>query len=260
MDFNTLLIVILGVVWGSFLTTVIWRVDNLPSIFRSRSRCTSCSEKIAWYDLIPILSFVMLRGRCRKCHKSLSFIYPFVEIISGIIFYLVYSLYAISWPSLLLVVIFSLFIVILGHDAIFMVVDDKVVYIAIALVVVYNVVVLHDHLAWVDLLKSGGLGLFIGIAIPATLVIVSKGRWMGEGDISLGALMGVFLGFPNIIVAYVLAFALGSVAGLALIAFGRKKIRDPLPFGPFLVPSTVVVFFWGEQIVNWYLKIAFLGG
>ena len=81
---------------------------------------------------------------------------------------------------------------------------------------------------------------------------------MGEGDISLGVLMGIFLGFPNIVAAYVIAFILGSVIGLLLIAFKRKKIRDPLPFGPFLVLSSIVIFFWGNQIISWYLKVAFL--
>lgn len=258
MDLNILLIVTLGVVWGSFLTTIIWRVDAFRSIFTSRSRCTDCDQELAWYDLIPIISFGILRGRCRKCRKRLSLIYPFVEVVSGIVFYLVYTLHAISWLSLLLVVIFSLFIIILGYDAIHMIVEDKIVYTAVLFAVVYNIVLLDDWLYWGELLKSAGIGLVIGVAIPAFLVLVSKGRWMGEGDISLGVLMGIFLGFPNIVAAYVIAFILGSVIGLLLIAFKRKKIRDPLPFGPFLVLSSIVIFFWGNQIISWYLKVAFL--
>lgn len=257
MDIQTILITIFGILWGSFLTVVVWRVDDLKSIFVSRSRCTDCEEEIGWYDLVPILSYGILRGKCRKCGKKISTLYPLMEVLTGLVFYLTYTNFGMSIESLLLVLIFSILIVTLGYDAIHMMIVDQFVWLGVALVVIYQFIAVNDWLLWRHVLALVGWGGLIGVSFPALLVLMSRGKWMGEGDISLGLLAGLFVGFPKIILAYILAFIAGSIYGLALMAIRRKKMSDPVPFGPFLVLGSIVAFYAGSRIIEWYLNIGY---
>lgn len=248
-------IFIFGLLWGSFLTVVIWRIDDLKTIFTDRSRCVNCKSEIAWYDLIPIISYGILRGRCRKCKHKISSIYPLIEFLTAATFVLVFLYAGVSWQSLFLIVIFSTLIVTLGYDAIHMLIVDQVVWLGLVIVVLYRLCFFGDWNNWINLLSNVGWGALIGIAVPLIVVFIGRGKWMGEGDVSLGLMIGILVGFPNILVAYIFAFILGSIYGLLLMAFNRKDIKDPIPFGPFLIIGSLIAFFAGAFLINWYIQI-----
>jgi len=252
------LVIALGLCWGSFLTVIIWRVDDLKSIFKSRSHCDNCRQEIHWYDLIPIISYGILIGKCRHCRQKISAIYPSIEALTGIIFLLTYIKFGISWESLLLVVLFSVLILVLGYDAIHMMVVDQFIWVAVAMAVVYQVFFGLDWSNWKPQLINLGIGILIGAAIPTLLVIFSRGKWMGEGDIGIGLIAGLVIGFPNILINYILAFFIGSIYGILMVAIKYKKMKDPIPFAPFMVIGIIITFFAGSVIFGWYQHLSFI--
>lgn len=246
---------IFGLLWGSFLTVVVWRIDDLKSIFIDRSRCVDCKSEIMWYDLIPLISYGILRGRCRKCKHKISSIYPIIELLTAITFILIYIYAGISLQSVLLALIFSLLIVTLGYDSIHMLIVDQIIWLGIILAIVYQLLNYGDWNNWIYLLQTVGWGALIGIAVPLLVVFIGRGKWMGEGDVSLGLMIGIIVGFPNILVSYIVAFVSGSIYGLLLVAIKRKSIKDPVPFGPFLIIGSLVAFFAGNYLINWYMQL-----
>ena len=255
MDLIIFLVIIFGLMWGSFLSVVIWRVDDLRSIIVGRSKCPHCEQKIKWYDLVPLISYGILRGRCRQCGAKISSLYPTIELISAVVAFLVYQKFGLSWEALIVWLIISTMVVTLGYDAIHMLVVDQVVWIGIVLVVVYQLVAKTPDTSWLAMGSTLGYGLLIGLGLPLLLVLMGRGKWMGEGDVMLGAMIGLFVGYPNIIVAYVIAFITGALFGISLLIAARKNLKDAVAFGPFLVLGSIVAFFYGRQLIDWYLGI-----
>lgn len=253
--FYIILITFFGLAWGSFLSVVIWRVDDARSIIFGRSKCTHCKQTLKWYDLVPLISYGLLCGRCRKCGEKISLLYPLIEIITGTIVLLLYFYVGLGWVAVVAWLIFSVLIVTLGYDAIHMLIIDQVVWLGVALVIVFHLISKSTDVSWLSVLPDFGIGLAIGLGVPLALMLMGRGRWMGEGDVMVGALIGLFLGYPNIIVAYVLAFILGSLYGVGLIIFSQKKLKDAVAFGPFLVIGTIAAFFFGAKLIGWYLGI-----
>ena len=246
---------ILGLIIGSFLNCVIWRLYKKESFLKGRSYCPECGHKLRWYDLVPVLSFVLLRGKCRYCKKPISWQYPLVEISTGLIFLFIFDLQSSTsnLQSLIklsfLLIISCFFIIIFVYDFRWYLIPDKVIYPAIVITFLYQL--------------SKGLGFWIlkpvlsailASAFFAIIVLVSRGKWMGRGDIKLAFLMGLFLGFPNIVVALFLAFLIGAIIGTGLILLKKKGLKSEIPFGPFLATGTFIALFWGGSLVNWYLN------
>jgi len=249
------LVAALGLCWGSFLTVVTWRIDDLKTIFINRSSCTSCNAEIRWYDLIPLVSYGILRGKCRDCHGRISGIYPLVEVLTALVFLAIYIKFGFIWLTILLVAIFSVLIVIFAYDALHFLVIDQAVWLGVGLVVLYQLIVI-DWEHWQPTAVSLGWGLLVGFLIPLGLVAISRGKWMGEGDIGLGCLVGLLVGYPSVFLAYFIAFALGSAYGLVAMALKKKSMRDPIPFSPFLVLGAMIAFFVGHAIINWYVHLS----
>ncbi len=253
---TVLLVVLLGLAWGSFLNVVICRIDNLRSIFRQRSHCPYCQSPIRWYDNIPLLSFVILRGRCRDCGKRISWQYPLVELVTAILFWLIWRNFGISWLALILALYFSALLVIAVYDLKTMLVVSEFAYLAIALAVIYQLVqVLTGRVVFSgEWLGMWLLGMAILGGIPAILVFYSREKWMGIGDILVGVTAGTILGGKLSLVALALAFVIGALVALALVAGQIKKFKDKIAFAPFLILGTLIAFFWGEFLLNWYLE------
>lgn len=237
----TFFIFILGLSVGSFLNSVIYRLETGESLLLKRSYCPNCRHQLSWYDLIPVLSFLFLKGRCRYCSQKISWQYPLVEISTGALFALIFSLQLIS--TLYLFIIASFLIVIFVYDLKHYIIPDKVVYPAVALALIFNFQI-------ASILSAAGAALFFG-----AVVLLSHGKWMGEGDVKLAALTGLLLGFPNIIVALFLAFFIGAIIGIGLILGRKKRLKSEVPFAPFLVSGTFGAIFFGEKIINWYLSL-----
>ncbi len=262
MIFFNIVIFIFGLVMGSFLNCVIYRLKKSESFLNGRSYCPHCRHKLTWPDLIPVLSFFILRGRCRYCQQKISWQYPLVEISTAIIFLLIFNFqFSISNGSLIpqfLILLYywtisAFLIVVFVYDLEHLIIPDQAVYPAIGLALIFNFQFLIFNQSPVfenAILSSLGAAIFFLL-----IILASKGKWMGLGDAKLAILMGLLLGFPNILVGLFLAFFIGAIIGLGLIIWGGKTLKSEVSFGPFLVAGTFIASFWGQNIINWYVHL-----
>ena len=251
-----IIVFIFGCVIGSFLNCVLYRTEHKKGFVKEGSFCPKCKHNLAWYDLVPIVSFAILGGKCRYCKKRIAVQYLIAEIATGTLFVLIFNFQfsifnefpIFQFSKLLcLLVIACLLEMIFVYDLKHFIIPDKFVFSAIGIIFFYQV--------------FGNYGILVNFVLAAVVAsgfffliwLVSGGKWMGFGDVKLAFLMGLFLGWPNILVALFLAFILGSIVGLALIALKKKGMKSEVPFGPFLITGTFLALFWGERIINWYL-------
>jgi len=261
MKFFLFLIAAVGLGVGSFINCVVYRVNNGLAPLKGRSICPRCKHQLAWKDNIPLLSFILLRGKCRYCGKPISWQYPIVELITGLLAIIIFQLSncelrIASYNLLIGWALLAIFV----SDLVYTTIPDEIVFPTMGLVAFF-------HLAGVEVVASpppsgpnGFLGGVLLVALGAAgffyfLVLVTKGRGMGMGDVKLVFLMGFLLGWPKIMVAIYLAFLTGAIIGVILILIGKKKFGQTIPFGPFLVTGTIIALFWGEKIFSWWLKI-----
>lgn len=258
-----LLLFLLGICIGSFLNVVIDRSAQGESIFFGRSHCDYCKHTLAWYDLIPVLSFIFLLGRCRYCGKKLSWQYPLIELLTGMLFVAVFQFSvfirqpADQFSILYSVKLFLLFSIIASLIALFMtdlkyeILPDGITLFGASAALLYAV--FFSGTIVNQLLAGLGTSLFFLL-----LYLATRRRGMGFGDVKLAILLGWFVGFPNIFLAVYLAFLTGGLTGIILILAKKKKLKgDKIPFGPFLIGGTVLTFFCGQQL--WQLTMRFLG-
>jgi len=248
-----IIVFLFGLIVGSFLNCVIYRLETGGSFLKGRSYCPRCKHRLGFFDLIPVLSFLVLKGRCRYCQKKISWHYPLVELLLGFLFVLLFWHFGFGIDLVFGFLVSAFLAVIFIYDLKHYLIPDKVIYPAIALAIVYDL--------WKSdfLLSIFGKSDFLISAISAAsfflaIVLISRGRWMGVGDIKLAFLMGLILGWPQILVAFSFAFFSGAIIGIGLVLANRKSFKSEVPFGPFLVAGTFVALFWGERIINWYLN------
>jgi len=234
--FFFLVIFLSGLAVGSFLNCIIYRLKTDQSFLRGRSFCPHCQHTLSWLDLIPVFSFFILKGRCRYCQKKISWQYPLVEIATGLLFLLIGNFQLPIFNF----IIAPLLIIIFVYDLKHYIIPDKIIYPAVIIAAIFN---------FTNWLSALGAALFFLV-----IVLVSRGKWMGVGDVKLGFLMGLALGFPNILVALFLAFMMGAIIGIGLIIASKKTLKSEVPFGPFLVAATFIAWFYGQRIVNWYIN------
>lgn len=245
------IVFVLGLIFGSFLNCLIYRLEAGRTFLKGRSFCPSCRHLLSWRDLVPVLNFIILRGKCRYCRKAISLQYPLVEMAAGLLFLLTVFYFSFDFLFCFFYLIFSCFlIVIFVYDLKHYIIPDRVIYPAIVLALSYQAIEGTGSTAGVGqypLLSAVGAAAFF-----LAVVLVSRGRWMGVGDIKLAFLMGLLLGWPNILVALFLAFFIGAAVGLGLMVSGQKSLKSEIPFGPFLVTGTFLALFWGSQLLGWY--------
>jgi len=247
---------ILGLIIGSFLNVVIVRLETNESILFSRSHCPHCHTPLKWFELIPLLSFVFQKGRCRYCQKKISWQYPLVELATGFLFLVIYSLGFQIWELGFYLLIACFLLIVFVYDFKYYLIPDEVIYPAIGLSIIFNFLVFLRILPagqnsdfilnWWNPFLSGFLvsGFFL------FLILITKGKGMGLGDVKLGFLMGLLLGWPRIIIALVLSFASGALVGLLLVFLKRKTLKSKIPFGPFLTASTLLTLLFGHYLVK----------
>jgi prepilin signal peptidase PulO-like enzyme (type II secretory pathway) len=248
-----------GLAVGSFLNCIIYRLEKNKTFVRGRSFCPHCKHVLVWQDLVPLLSFVVLKGRCRYCQKKISWQYPLVELATGILFVLIVNqslvnghLGALNLRVLLTIffqiIISSLLVVVFIYDLKHYIIPDEVIYSAITLSFFYRII--EKSFSLNVLLSTLSATIFF-----LSIFLISQGKWLGFGDVKLAFLMGLYLGFPNILVALFSAFLTGGLIGVTLIATKKKTLKSEVPFGPFLVTGTFMAMFWGEQLINWYWNL-----
>ena len=263
MILTTFFLFILGAAVGSFLNVVLYRSIIGQDWVRGRSRCDSCKKQIKWYDNIPLLSYFVLRGKCRHCNVQIALAHPVVEFLTGLLFAWWYlggsfffqltqapfqALQPLFWLTvgILLVMIFV-------ADILYLLIPDITVLLLLAITILYRMgLILAGIMQPTDLYNSL-LAMVLVFLFFASLWFFTGGRGMGLGDVKLVVPLSLLLGWPNIIVGLFVAFISGAVAGVVLIVLGKRKMGQVIPFGPFLVTGTVVALTFGDQILGWYL-------
>lgn len=241
-----ILVVLLGLVIGSFLNVVIARVPEGKSVWHPRSACPGCGALIAWYDNVPLLSFALLRGRCRACRMAIPWRYPIVETATGIAFALTYALLGPTPDFLVGAFLLAALIAITGIDLSHQIIPDAITLPGIPAGVAANLAT--GRVTWLESL----LGIAVGGGIFLVIILASRGG-MGGGDMKLGAMLGAFLGWKLGLLALLLGVLTGGIVALCLLALGRKGRKEAIPFGPFLALGGAVTFLWGEELLAWYL-------
>jgi leader peptidase (prepilin peptidase)/N-methyltransferase len=238
---------LLGIAVGSFLNVCIWRLPREESVIRPGSHCPACSTVLGVRDLIPILSWIFLRGKCRFCGARISHRYPAVELLTGGLFLVTYLYYGPSW-EMIAAMLFSAFMVAitfidLDHQIIL---DGMLVLLAVCGLVLQLVTgTVGFWSMWLGALAGGGLLL--------VLAIISRGG-MGGGDVKFAAALGFWLGWPEILLGLFIGFVSGGLISLLLLVTGLRGRKDFIPFGPFIALGAWITLLYGKQILTWYLS------
>lgn len=239
-------IFILGLLIGSFLNVCIYRIPREEEIVYTPSHCMSCSKRINWYDLLPVLSYILLRGKCRNCKQKLSFQYPAVEFCNGLAYVGIFLIYGVSKETLIVCALFSILLVIAFIDYSHYIIPNGLVIALFVLALIHLVFDLNQWLAYV-------IGFFAASACLLIIAIISRGK-MGGGDIKLMAVAGLLIGWKYILLALMLGSILGSIIGITLMAFKIIRRNQMIPFGPFLSAGILIAAIYGQQIIDWYLN------
>ena len=258
-----LFIFLLGLVIGSFLNSVIYRLDKKESPLRGRSFCPYCHHKLALIDLIPVLSFLILGGRCRYCHKKISLQYPLVELATAFLF--LFSVVYLGLPfdlfSLLNIFFIFLFlsflIIIFVYDLKYFIIPDKIIYSAVVSAFLYQVFLatrLGFDVGSFDLTLRAVFAGFCAGGFFLFIYLLSQGKWLGFGDVKLAVFLGFLVSWPNILVVLFFAFLIGAIIGVILIGLKKRNLRSEVPFAPFLVAGTIVALFAGTKLIEIYIS------
>ncbi|MEK7081101.1 MAG: prepilin peptidase [Patescibacteria group bacterium] len=247
----TLIFFTFGLIIGSFLNVVIIRLNTEKS-FGGRSACMSCQNKLRWYELIPLISFFVLKGRCRTCKTKISTIYPLVELIAGLIFAALFLKFQdlfflntliFSFTYAYYVAVFSLLVVIAVYDLRHKIIPDALSFVLGILGFIglffFNSYGFYPHVPSILEFLSGIL-----IALPLYLFwLVSSGTWMGLGDAKLAIGLGWLLGLSRALSGMVVAFWIGAIVGLSLVLFTKRHgMKSEIPFAPYLILGALLVF------------------
>ncbi len=245
-----------GVILGSFLNSWIWRTRENIRVIMGRSMCVACHRTLAWYENIPLFSFIFLRGRCRTCRAPIPRHYPTVEFCMGALLTIVFAYhmrlpvfrFEIFWRDIFFT---TILLIIFVYDALYLIILPRIIWLGSVLGFGVNYFVLGFSL------RSLLVGALIGSGVFLLQFVISKGRWIGGGDVRMGFMMGLWLGWPIVVVALFLSYVSGAIIGVLLLVFKKKTWQAQIPFGTFLALGTFTALFYGNELVTWYLH--FLG-
>jgi leader peptidase (prepilin peptidase)/N-methyltransferase len=258
---------LLGLCLGSFVNAGVWRIKHKKDIFLDRSECIRCHYKLGIVDLIPVVSWLSLGGRCRKCSNRISAQYPLVELATGALFVLSLAFWPFGFtttPNLLLFVLWLLACVVLVflfvYDLKWLILPDKAV--AILALLGLGMAVLYGMKSSdiVQFFQEVAFSLLILSGFYLLLYIYSKGKWIGFGDVKLGVGLALLLcNWQLALIALFLANLFGTLVFTPLMVVQKVKRTSHIPFGPFLIAGTIVAMLWGQSIVEWYNAVVYIG-
>ncbi len=261
MEVAPFLIFALGLLIGSFLNVCIYRIprDGLSVNSPRRSICPECQASIRFYDNIPVLSYILLRGRCRHCKTRISIVYLLVELMTGGLFLFMYYRFGLTLDFVQGCLFVTLLVPISWIDARWYIIPNAIIAIGLLLGLGITVVIFAQQQDWYYLLEHL-IGALAGGGVMQLIAILGKAIFrkeaMGGGDIKLMALIGLFLGtWPHLLIVVVLSALIGSIVGVLLILFTERNRQHPIPYGPFLAIAAVLNLFWGEEIWKAYLRL-----
>lgn len=247
-----ILISLYGLLIGSFLNVCIYRLPREESIAFPPSHCPRCENQLKFYNLIPVFSFLIQRGRCSYCGETISPQYPLVESLNMLAYVAIYSRFGMGLDFIFYCLIASLLIVIAFIDLNEMLISDRMVALLVLLKLGHKLINYFAYDQPMNM-KSSLMGVLVGGGVFLLIYIVSQGG-MGDGDITLMAALGFILGWKYVILNIILSFLLGAIISVGLLAFKIKDRKDPIPFGPFIILGFFIVLFFGDIILNWYLN------
>lgn len=263
MELNLLyfIIFIFGLCFGSFLNVIVYRLPKNISITSPPSRCPSCSYRLGIVELLPLLGYFILRGRCRNCNVRISPRYPLIEFATGILFVAVFYRFGLTLEFLFYLVLLYLLFAITQIDLEKRIVPNKLVAAGLIAGLLLYLPQLISYLTPVNPLfvaeraiTDGLLGFLLGGGVMLVIMIVSRGG-MGAGDIKLMAMIGFYVGLRGTALVMLLGFFFGALVGVSYIILGRLTRKDALPFAPYLALATLVEVFWGEQLWSFYINL-----
>jgi leader peptidase (prepilin peptidase) / N-methyltransferase len=254
-------IFILGLLIGSFLNVCIYRIPKEESIINPPSHCTNCGARLTPLDLVPVFSFLVLRGKCRYCGIKISKRYPAIELLTALTFVVLFNKYSLSIDFLAAAFLISILITVFFIDLEHKIIPDGLVITGLVgglLLIVYNlfkpVQIFGDRAWWTPLAGIlPGSGFLFLVALIG-IIIYKTDDAMGMGDVKIFAPIGIFLGWKMTIVALLLSIFLGGISSLILLCTGVKERKSTIPFGPFIVVGTFITLMWGWDIVSWYIS------
>ncbi len=243
---------IFGLAIGSFLNVVIYRLPLGRSVVTPRSACPGCGRLIPWYDNIPVVSYLVLGGKCRHCRQTISFRYPLVEVVTGLLSLAVFMKYGPSWTYLFHFIFLAALVAVVFIDFDHQIIPDVITYPGMVVGFISSLIV--PGLGYLDSI----LGIIIGggvlYLIAAGYLLLAGREGMGGGDIKLLAMIGAFLGWKALPLTILSSALLGSIVGLAAMLKKGEDSKMAIPFGPFLSIGAALYLFWGKDIGEWYLR------
>lgn len=238
-----------GLLLGSFFNVAGLRIPNKQSIVAPRSSCPWCHHTLTAGELIPVVSYLLQGGKCRKCKARISSLYPFVELMTAILFTISPLLVGWSKELVIALTLISLFMILFVSDIKFMIIPDKVLLFFAGLFIIERICI--PLTPWWDSLIGAAAGFFLlyGIAL------LSRGKGMGGGDIKLFAVLGLVLGWKLGLLSFFLSCFVGSFIGVVGILIGKVNRKQPIPFGPSIMVGTLAAYFFGEELLRWYVSL-----
>lgn len=245
--------ILLGLVFGSFANVLILRDDDRMSILTGRSRCPHCKHALRWYELLPVLSFILQGGRCRACKHAISWQYPLVELMAGGLAGIIcqYALLHGAWVAGIGLFVAALLFLVISC------IDIRTMTVPIDYCVAAGVIgALSRWISGELSLAHIGYGLLIGagsiVIVTVVWRLLFKQEGMGSGDAWIAGSIGMVVGYPGIVISLLAAVFLGAIVGVMLVGLSRKSLQTAVPFGPFLSLGLLVGLFWGQRVWDWY--------
>ncbi len=247
-----ILILLFGLAWGSFLNVVIYRLPRNINFGKPPSSCPECETRIKFYDNIPILSFIFLRGACRHCRNKIPFSYILVEILTPTSFLLLYSKYAFTFFFFASCLFASAMIALAVIDYYHQILPDEITLSGLILAVIYSF--FRTDLSLTQALIGAVSGASFLLLVYGAYFLIRKKEGLGMGDVTLMLFVGAYLGWQKSFLTLILGSFMGAIIGIYFVFIKKEKLQLALPFGTFLAPAAYVALIWGEEIIQAYLS------
>nr|WP_068674674.1 A24 family peptidase [Oceanobacillus sp. Castelsardo] len=245
---NILLFFLIGLVFGSFFNVVGLRLPKNIPFANDRSACPYCNHQLTWYENIPLFSFLIQRGKCRHCKGKISYIYPTIELFTGVLFALSFSIIGFKFELITALLLVSMLMIIFVSDIKYMLIPNKVLLFFLPFFILMRVLVPLEP--W----WSPIIGAIIGVVLLAIIIILSRGG-MGAGDMKLFGVLGIVLGVQKVLLAFFLSCMIGAIIGVFLLLTKIVGRKQPVPFGPYIVFGSLIAYFYGDTLLNWYINL-----
>ncbi len=262
---TTVFLFSVGAIIGSFLNVVIYRSVEQESWVTGRSKCENCEHQIRWFDNIPLISYLVLKGKCRDCQVPIGVAHPVVELLTGSLFVWWYWFGAFFFQlshspfqtiqPLFWLLVGILLLMIVAADILYYIIPDTVVAALFALTVLYRITLVTFGIMQVTDFVWSVVAMLVAFTFFASLWLLTKGKGFGMGDVKLVVPLALLLGWQKVFVGLFLAFLFGAVVGVTLILLRKKQFSDAVPFGPFLVLGTITALLFGQNLIQWYWSL-----